>query len=112
MLQSDGSAWYFKDGKFNMICMREFKGSSHGVNLFCQKLGYDNGFFVRKGGVAETITSIRIGKCSAGDKNINNCTGGGNTYKVGGDCGPNSPAKFTVTCRGGKLPRMHSCAGE
>ena len=59
-----------------------------GAKLFCKRLNpkYIDGLIETKKNDKITSASVMVGKCKEDDTNLNECSGGCNTLKIGGSC--------------------------
>ena len=107
--------------KWVPICGRFFSDNDEGVNLFCQKLGFEGGSFTEKR-MSSSEDSFYIGKCNAGDVWAN-CRGKCNEYKIGGGCtkseghtsdtcGAGDSVKMKITCNGWNAVERMSCGSK
>ena len=101
--------------RFYPICQAYFAGNVFGVELFCQKLGYQSGMITDLY-LALKDKSVLIGECSSHDTDLRNCTGSmqmghGFHSDYSDHCVKGKLSGMKVVCIGGK-GKTHNCGGN
>ena len=97
-LKDDGTPFIFSNFTWSPICGHYFWDNENGANLFCKKLGFENGTVYPKKYTPSrhqfrySQDAFKVGKCNSGDSSITRCRGGCNDYRLGGRCSDNDEA--------------------
>ena len=115
-LDANSIPFLFWDGNWSSICGHWFWDNQHGVEAFCQKLGFKGGMFSKKN-IPYKDDAIQVGKCSS-EETIDSCTAAQNPYTKTGWCQAGylydgKHIGFTISCDGHTAgSEIQSCWGK